>query len=352
MVPTISNQFSFPNPVQLHALSVSKFCEELLEVFDEMALGCDVYNRSEGLRSIRDGLISLIKRVINPLIGSIRAELIPLMEALETPNTSSPPLKAVPGSKSTIIYHQSITALQIVMPPYAKVLTTCTTSSISHAILASLLISVLWKALVALSHRVDLRPPSPLLPESSFKRVRGSTPAATPPVTPPPSRFAIKLPPSRPASPPLAITYATPAQDCKALYDLLVELPRPIDGQAQEAVHEAFEGLRTLPDLLAAVKTGLHVSSKDLNRLTTDISFLVALPVVLSMGGVGAPSLTTLLGISEDEYRKGCLSGFSRAEECAEMIGRRVLEVINSNPVANKVVIQWLENEMEEMEEE
>ena len=348
MVPTISNQFSFPNSAQSHALSVSKFCEELLEVFDEMALGCDVYNRSEGLRSIRDGLISLIKRVINPLIGSIRAELIPLMEALETPNT----VKAVPGSKSTIIYHQSITALQILMPPYAKVLTICTTSPISHAVLASLLISVLWKALVALSHRVDLRPPSPLLSESSLKRVRGSTPAPTPPITPPPSRFALKLPPSRPASPPLVITCATPAQDCRALYDLLVELPRPIDGQAQEAVHEAFEGLRALPDLLAAVKPSLQVSSEDLNRLTADISFLVALPVVLSMSGVGAPSLITLLGISEAEYRKGCLSGFSRAEECAEMIGRRVLEVIKSNPAANQAVIQWLETELEEMEEE
>jgi len=136
------------------------------------------------------------------------------------------------------------------------------------------------------------------------------------------------------------------------LYDILIELPRPVDGQAQEAVQEAFEGLRTLPDLLATMKTGFQVSSEDLNQLTTDIPFLVALPVVLSMGGVGAPSLITLLGISEDEYRRGCLSGFSRAEECAEMIGRRVLEVIKTNPAANKAVIQWLETEIVEMEEE
>jgi len=150
----------------------------------------------------------------------------------------------------------------------------------------------------------------------------------------------------------LVITCATPAQDCRALYDLLVELPRPIDGQAQEAVHEAFEGLRTLPDLIVAVRNGFQVSSEDFDSLTSDIPFLVALPLMLSMSGVGAPSLITLLGISEDEYRKGCLSGFSRAEECAEMIGRRVLEVIKSNPVINKVVIQWLETEIEEMEDE
>ncbi len=345
-VPTMSNQFAFPNPVQAHALAVCNFCEELLQVFEELSLGIDVDHRGDCLRSIRDGLISLVKRIINPLISAIRVELIPLAEALEIPNIS-PVMKPAPGNKSSVIYHPSIVALQTLMPQYAKVLTACTTSSTSHATLASLLISVLWKSLVALSHRVNAKP---------LKKLRDAPPANTPPMTP--SRFAIKLPPSRPSSPPTVLTHATPAQDGKALYDLLMGVARPSDGQAREAVDEAFEGLRTLPDLLNAAKFksdnlgNSQFLAKELNQLTTEIPFLISLPVILrTFGDSDIPPVASILGISEEEYRKGCLSGFSRAEECDETVGQRILDILKTDTVSNYVVTQWLETELEGMDD-
>jgi len=351
-VPTISNQFLFPNTVQTHTLAVSKFCEELLHVFDEMALGLDVDSRGDGLRPARDGLASLIKRVINPLIGAIRSVLIPLVEALETPNTTLPS-KPVPGNnKIHIVYHPSIVALQTLMPSYSKVLTACTTSSVSQAPLASLLISILWKALVAFSHRNGINLAAPLTPESSIKKYQSSSP----PLTPPSTRFSIKLPPSRPPSPPAISIHATPALDCKALYDVLFGLPRPCDGQAREAVDEAFEGLRTLPDLLQAIKAGLEeISSfpdtaRHLGNLTADIPFLIALPVILNaFSDPNSSSVSTILGISGEDYRKGCLSGFSRAEECADTIGQRVLDFFRTVPTPSEVLLYWLESELEGM---
>jgi hypothetical protein len=56
-----------------------------------------------------------------------------------------------------------------------------------------------------------------------------------------------------------------------------------------------------------------------------------------------------MLGIPEDEYRKGCLAGFSRAEECAAAVGQRVLDVLLTNEAptqANMAVIKWLEVEL------
>ena len=58
-----------------------------------------------------------------------------------------------------------------------------------------------------------------------------------------------------------------------------------------------------------------------------------------------------MLGIGEEEYRKGCLSGFSRAEECTAPIAQRVLDVLQTDADANQIVIQWLEMELAETEE-
>lgn len=340
----MSNQFIFPNPVQAHALAISNFCEELLQVFDELSLGIDADHRGDCLRSIRDGLISLVKRIINPLIGAVRVELIALVEALENLNIS-PIIKPTPGNKTSFIHHPSIVALQTLMPQYAKVLTACTTTSMSHATLASLLISVLWKSLIALSHRVDVK---------SLKKRRDSHPANTPLMTP--SRFTIKLPPSRPSSPPTVLTHATPAQDCKALYELLMGVARPSDGQAREAVDEAFDGLRSLPDLLSSAKSdnlgNTAFSARELSELTKEIPFLVSLPVILrTFGDSDIPPVPSILGITEEEYRKGCLSGFSRAEECAEAVGQRVLDVLKTDTSSNHFLIQWLESELDGMDE-
>lgn len=365
-LPTLSNPSSFPTPVQAHALSVVNFCEELLKCFTQSGLGLESDARGDGLKPIRDGLVSLVNRVINPLISGIRGEIIPLVEALEQANTLAP-AKLSPGSRSPVIYHPSIVALQVLMPSYNKALTACTVSSVSHATLASLLISVLWKASVALGHRIESKPSPTLTPNSSpllsMKKRRGSPTPITPPVTPPPARFTIKLPPSRPPSPPAVINFATAAADAKALYDLLVVFPRPGNGQespslAREAVDEAFEGFKNMADLLHSFRSQTNVSdpvalAKELNRLTAEIPSLIALPVILyALGGPGTSSVAALLGTSEDDYRKCCLSGFSRAEECATTICQRVLEALRADPLPNQTVIRWLEMELIQMEDE
>lgn len=343
-IPNIPNQFSFPNPVQLHALSIAKFAEELLQVFDELGLGVDNDVRGDGLKSIREGFASLINRVANPLITGIRMELIPLVEALEHPKPSNgfkPPV----GTKSAIIYHPSITSLQILIPVYARALTNYTTSTLSHSTLASLLISVLWRALIALSHRIDINP-SPLLTPESSPLPTAKKHATTTPSPPPISRFTI----------------ASAAVDCKALYELLAQLPRPSAGPestrlAKEAVDEAFEGLKTLPTLLdIAINKGRSCTAEDLvkkcNDLTAEIPSLIALPIILrAFSCPGISSVSSMLGISEEEYRKGCLSGFGRAEECTVTVAQRVMDVLQTDPLANTTVIRWLEMALAETED-
>lgn len=336
--PSISNQFSFPNPVQLHALSIANFAEEVLQLFDELCLGVDNDVRGDGLRSIREGFASLINRVVNPLITGIRMELIPLMEALEYPNPcngSKPPV-----GKSTVVYHPSIVSLQILMPVYARALTAYTTSTLSHSTLASLLISVLWKALVALSHRIDINMSPSMTPENS--PLLTARKRATP--SPPPTS---------------KLTIASAAVDCRALYDLLVQLPQPRAGPestrlAREAVDHAFKGLRILPALLdIATNKGRCGTTDDLikkiNDLTTEIPSLIALPIMLR--AFSGPSVSAILGISDEEYRKGCLSGFGRAEECTLTIAQRVMDVLQTHSSTNIIVIRWLEIELAESED-
>jgi hypothetical protein len=48
-----------PNPTQAHALSYATLAGELLEVFDELGLGLDSDLRGDGLKSTREGLMSV-----------------------------------------------------------------------------------------------------------------------------------------------------------------------------------------------------------------------------------------------------------------------------------------------------
>jgi len=320
--------------------------------------------RGDGLKSTRDGFVSIINRAVTPFLAGIRGELVPLIEALENADFST--ATKPPTAAKTLIYHPSIVSLQTLMPVYARALTACTSSSLSHATLASFLMSILWKGMVALSHRVDTKAVTPeTSPLLTAKKHRGSPSASTtPPLMPSPGRFIIKLPPSRPPSPPAVTSYAIAAVDAKALYELLVSLPRPSAAQgsmrlAREAVDEAFEGLRTLPALLDALKYKTefsgngNITAHAINHLTTEIPSLIALPIVLrAFGGPSMPSVASMLGITEDEYRKGCLSGFSRAEECAIPVVQRVMDFIQREAPANEIVIKWLEMELIEIEEE
>ncbi len=347
-VPTLQNPN--PTPIQLHALAIATFSQELLETFDELSLGLDSDVRGDGLKSIREGLVSVINRVVGPLVASIRAELIPVIEALETPNNSPPKT----GSKTATIYHPSIITLQAIMPIYARALTKYTACPASHTILATFVVAAVWKGLVALSHRPFL---STSLCSSPNKK---DDHLPTPPVTPPPGRFTLKLPPSRPPSPTILAVPASASADAQALFDLLSLLPCPSEATegtrlAREAVAEALEALKALSALLDAIhnKSGYDRTAEDManeiDSLTEDIPLLIALPVLLhAYGGSNSASVANFLGLSESEYRKGCLSGIGRAEECAPVVAHRVMHSLGIHMDANEIVYLWLQLETAE----
>jgi len=229
------------------------------------------------------------------------------------------------------------------MPTYAKVLSRYTATPASHTILASFLIAIVWKGLVALSNR-PYAPSTPPSPDSVYNKkvralVRTPSPYHTPPVTPPLGRFSLKLPPSRPPSP-ISGAPATVSADAQALYDLLSTLPRPSAGKeatrlAREAVGEAFDALEALSVLLGAIdKRGYNggtptVTVQEVHELAKDIPLLIVLPVMSgAYGGQNLGSVATVLGLSEAEYRKNCLSGIGRAEEYAPVIAQRVMDAL------------------------
>lgn len=371
--PTV--QAPNPNPTQLHALSLATFATELLETFDELGLGIDGDARGDGLKPIREGLVSTIGRVVNPLVTDIRSAIMPLLEALEHPASISPSTNAKPhvGPKVTIYQHPSLVALQTTMPIYSRALSRYTASLTSQSTLATFILCVIWRGLVALSHRsvASPSPPaSPVLPPMLVKGQRGSVPA-NPQVTPPSPRFTIKLPPSRPPSPPTIHIPSSAAADARALYDLLCLLPRPaadkgITRLAREAVDEAFDGLKALSTLLETVQANAKGKQSDdklqdtLRVLTEDLPTLISLPVLLHAYGSGSSgdsvdetlSVAAMLGLSSDEYRTGCLAGFGRAEECATAVAQRVLDELQADagatlpPSEIGVVAKWLEGEV------
>jgi hypothetical protein len=86
----------------------------------------------------------------------------------------------------------------------------------------------------------------------------------------------------------------------------------------------------------------------ELETLTADLPTLIALPVVLRGHCATIHTVADMLGVSEDEYRKGCLLGFSRAEECAAAVGQRILGILNKETpsLGVKAVVKWLEAEL------
>ncbi|KAF8995443.1 hypothetical protein BDQ17DRAFT_1365594 [Cyathus striatus] len=351
------------NAVQLHALAIANFSEELLEAFDNLGLGIDVDARGDGLKSIREGLISLVNRVTIRLIGSVRDALTPIIEALEAPNSNAG-TKAATGSKIIPVYHQSIVTLQTLVPVYSRAIARYTTSPLSHATLATFLISTVWKGMVALTHRPAVQsspPPSPqVLSSPVLKKRQGST-STTPPMTPPAGRFTIKLPPSRPPSPPPVVQPTTVSADARALYELLDALPRPSGDKqtsllAKEAIDEAFEGFNAFVTFLDDIQQSSAIGrsttdvASELEALTKGLPSLIALPVILRVyGRPSLPSVPEMLGINESEYRKGCLSGFGRAEECGTAVLHQIANNLRNSAEINIVVLLWIEMEIAEM---
>jgi hypothetical protein len=356
--PAPTPQAPNPNATQLHALALAGVAGELLETFDELGLGLEADMRGEGLKMIRESLVSLVGRVVNPLVGAIKADLTPLIMALENPTSvNGGPTKPLTGPRPVTIQHPSIIALQTMVPIYARAVARYTTWTTSQATLASLLISLLWRGLVALANRPHQSVLPPSSPVVSPGVLRGRRASMSPPATPP-ARFTIKLPPSRPPSPPLVQVLSTTAADARSLRDLLSLLPRPVAANqlACEAVDEAFDGLRALADLLEAAQTNAFAKGTqtqveletELEMLTADLPTLISLPIILHTYYSPSRTVAEMLGIPEDEYRKSCLSGFARAEECASVVGQRVLDVLANEALmpAHGVVTKWLEAEL------
>jgi hypothetical protein len=126
---------------------------------------------------------------------------------------------------------------------------------------------------------------------------------------------------------------------------------------ASEAVEEAFRGLHALPPLIEVVPTlaqKLNASHDvdgivtDLEQLTTELPSLIALPVLLRSYGNGAFTVSGILGLPEAEYRSGCLTTFGRADECAGLVCRRVLNSMQQDQEIGVVLAEWLDGEIEE----
>jgi hypothetical protein len=363
------------NPTQIHAIALATLAGEVLEFFDELGLGSDHEVRSDGLRGTREGLMSLVSRVVNPVVLGIQNKITPLIDQLENvPSLNRGGLgPSIKVPKATIPYHPSITSLQVVLPVYAKALTKIAAIVAAQSILATMLIGLIWHSLVALSHRKPpaVSPPSspPLAPAVARVKTRASQ-TTTPPTSPPSSRFSMMLPPSRPSTPPGTSSAPTQAGDARALHELLNLLPcpskeNPTTVLAREAVDEAFEGLAALVALFELIQTRGALTSAtnvddleaELELVTEKLPTLIGLPVMLwayvSNGFQDGETrcVWSMLGMAEVEYRKNCLGGFNRADECEEVVGQHVVRMLRSDnsSVGALMVAKWLERQIREL---
>jgi hypothetical protein len=170
-------------------------------------------------------------------------------------------------------------------------------------------------------------------------------------------------------------TVCAAGDDALALFDILQLFPRPdecTNSAAREAVDEALEALAALATLLQTL--GKHREKEGegeewglLQHLTADIPMLISLAVLLQVVVMDERGFTDdeeeeeeeeealrmkerrkqrcvpeMLSLSAADYRRTCLTGFSRAEECATLVGQRVLDVLPPG----SVVARWLEREL------
>ncbi|KZS98363.1 hypothetical protein SISNIDRAFT_492681 [Sistotremastrum niveocremeum HHB9708] len=324
------------NPPQAHALAIAGLAAELLRTFDELSLGHPgiTDSRSDGLQGVREGLESITTRVLTPLVNAIKKDLVAILDELKSHPTEPAFLKAklqpgAPKPASPIqAYHPAVVQLQNRVTLHSKNLAnyanvmggTCDTT------LASLHINLVWHALLALAHRRAEATGSPLLSAAT-----GTKKKITPPPTP---RMAIHFKPiSRPPSPPVTLPVSR-AADGRVVCEALRSLPGP-KGDAKrelacEVVLEAFQSMEAFCALLEAVDNRhVNISPEDLDKLTEDVPTLLALQVLLDREGAAPQkSVALLLGFEEEQYRQSCLSSFGREEECAELVVRRIIDVL------------------------
>lgn len=369
---TLAQQQSCLNTTQLHAVGLATLAGEVLETFDELGLGQEVDGRSDGLKGIREGLLNLLMRVVNPLIASIQSEILPLIDGLEKP---SPVGRTGSGlnskSAKTSTPHPSIAGLHAVIPLYAKGLAKIAAADAAQSSLGAMLITLVWHGLVALAHRPFTLCSPPASPKLASATAKPKTkPSTTPPTSPTP-RFMTILPPSRPSTPPNHSVGSSLPGDARALFDILGFIAKPSKDKAagllaSEAVDEAFDALGSLVSLLDLVHNNprSHATlnfeqlEADLMAVTSDLPTLIGLPIlwrayVVCGGSQGGESrsVASILGMMEETYRANCLGGFNRADECEEAVGKHTIRVLRNDSAALGAVMvaNWLERQIRDV---
>lgn len=370
---TVGQQQSCLNATQLHAVGLATLAGEVLEAFDELGLGLEIDGRSDGLRVIREGLLNLVTRVVNPLIASIQSELLPLVDGLEKPSPIGRTGSGLSSkSAKTSTPHPSITILHSVVPLYAKGLAKIAAVDATQSSLGAMLITLVWHGLAALAHRPFISgspPASPKLASATAKpKIKASI---TPPASPSP-RFMTILPPSRPSTPPNNQAGSSLPGDAQALFDILGLIAKPLKDKAagllaSEAVDEAFAALGALVSLLHLIYANPRPEATlnfeqleaDLMAATDDLPTLIGLPILLrayvvrggSQEGGDSRSVASMLGMTEESYRIDCLAGFNRADECEEVVGKHIICVLrnDSATLGAAMVANWLERQIRDV---
>ena len=362
---TLGQQQTCLNPTQLHAVGLATLAEEVLETFDQLGLGQEIGGRSDGLKVTREGLLNLVTRVVNPLISSIQSELLPLIDGLEKPSPIGRSGSGLnPRVTKTSTPHPSIVALHAVVPQYAKVLAKIATFDAAQSNLGAMLIAFVWHGLLALAYRPSTSgspPPSPKPTPATAKPKVVSSP--TPPASPSP-RFMTMLPQSRPSTPPNHQAGSSLPGDARALLDILGLITKPPKDKtagllASEAVDEAFAALESLVHLFEFIHTNPHPETvpsfeAELKVVTDDLPTLIGLPILLrAYVGGDSPSVAAMLAnpMTEESYRADCLTGFNRADQCEDVVGKRAICTLRntSGTLGATMVANWLESQIRDV---
>jgi hypothetical protein len=133
---------------------------------------------------------------------------------------------------------------------------------------------------------------------------------------------------------------------------------------ASEAVDEAFTALRSLVDLFDFIYANpnprpIEVAptfEADLIAVTDDLPTLIGLPILLrayvtrggSQEGGDTRSVASMLQTTEEYYRVNCLTGFNRADECEEEVGKHIIPLLRNDfaTLGAAFVANWLERQI------
>jgi len=139
-------------------------------------------------------------------------------------------------------------------------------------------------------------------------------------------------------------------------------------GLARDAIEEAMKEMGGFVAFLEYVSAdnglalfGSQVDVEKLMEKTRETPMLLSLPILLraslasmshnpSMPGFSPDTVAGLIGLTQEEYRLGCLSGFAKADECAPIVGKALLK--SSGIIGLPWLRTWLEKSVKEEEED